>query len=119
MVIRWRTTPFAPWLGALEDPSQTFWMSNRDLTSMATNAPGAMRSPRPESSNQLFNNADSFGMVFDEAWKRHTAQNPGHALASADKLDLVLASCSDHPFLIENPAMARQVAEFRIRLLGL
>jgi len=79
-----------------------------------------MRSPRPEaSSNQLFDNADSFGMVFDEAWKRHTAQNPGQALASSDKLDLILASCADHPFMLSNPAMARQVAEFRIRLLGL
>ena len=78
-----------------------------------------MRSPRPEASNQLFNNADSFGMVFDEAWKRHTAQNPGHALASPEKLELILASCADHPFMVSNPAMARQVAEFRIRLLGL
>jgi hypothetical protein len=79
-----------------------------------------MRSPRPEaSSNQLFDNADSFGMVFDEAWKRHTTQNPGHAMASTEKIGLILASCADHPFMVSNPAMARQVAEFRIRLLGL
>jgi hypothetical protein len=78
-----------------------------------------MRSPRPEASNQLFNNADSFGMVFDEAWQRHTAQNPSQPLASPDKLELILASCADHPFMVDNPAMARQVAEFRIRLLGL
>ena len=79
-----------------------------------------MRSPRPEaSSNQLFDNADSFGMVFDEAWKRHTNQNPGHAMASTEKIRLILASCADHPFMVSNPAMARQVAEFRIRLLGL
>ena len=84
------------------------------------NAPRVMRSPRPEaSSNQLFDNADSFGMVFDEAWKRHTAENPIHVLTSSDKLDLILMNCADHPFVLTNPAMARQVAEFRIRLLGL
>ncbi len=78
-----------------------------------------MRSPRPEVSNQLFDNADSFGMVFDEAWKRHSTQNPGAAMANTDKLGLILASCADHPFMLSSPAMARQVAEFRIRLLGL
>ena len=79
-----------------------------------------MRSPRPEaSSNQLFDNADIFGMVFDEAWQRHSAQNPGHTLSSSEKLVLILASCADHPFMLSNPAMAHQVAEFRIRLLGL
>jgi hypothetical protein len=30
-----------------------------------------------------------------------------------------LINCADHPFVLTNPAMARQVAEFRIRLLGL
>ncbi len=79
-----------------------------------------MRSPRPEaSSSQLFDNADSFGMVFDAAWKRHTTQNPDHAMASTEKIGLILASCTDHPFMVSSPAMARQVAEFRIRLLGL
>jgi hypothetical protein len=79
-----------------------------------------MRSPRPEaSSNQLFDNADSFGMVFDAAWKRHTTQHPGHAMASTEKIGLILTSCADHPFMVSSPAMARQVAEFRIRLLGL
>ena len=79
-----------------------------------------MSSPRPEAnSNQLFDNADSFGMVFDEAWQRHTVQNPGHTVASSEKIGLILASCAEHPFMLSNPAMARQVAEFRIRLLGL
>ena len=58
-------------------------------------------------------------MVFDEAWQRHTVQNPGHTVASSEKIGLILASCAEHPFMLSNPAMARQVAEFRIRLLGL
>ena len=59
------------------------------------------------------------GMVFDAAWKRHTTQNPDHAMASTEKIGLILASCTDHPFMVSSPAMARQVADFRIRLLGL
>jgi hypothetical protein len=30
-----------------------------------------------------------------------------------------MAECSEHPFMLSNPAMAAQVADFRIRLLGL
>ena len=30
-----------------------------------------------------------------------------------------IAACTEHPFWLSNPAMADQVADFRIRLLGL
>jgi hypothetical protein len=30
-----------------------------------------------------------------------------------------MEACADHPFMLGNPAMADQVADFRIRLLGL
>ena len=68
--------------------------------------------------DRVFNNADSFAMVFDRTWKqlrtgtsRETTQN--------DHLEEVLSAMADHPFLISSPEMARQVAAFRIRLLEL
>ena len=67
----------------------------------------------------MFNNADSFALAFDEAWKRHSHQNPNHTLSNDAKVDLILEQISDHPFLVQQAAMARQVAAFRLRLLGL
>ena len=75
--------------------------------------------PIPDRPGQLFDNADSFGMAFDEAWQLHSLRHPSHGLSSSDKKALVLEACSDHPFMLSNPAMASQVADFRIRLLGL
>jgi hypothetical protein len=31
---------------------------------------------------------------------------------------LAMEACADHPFALSDPAMAEQVADFRIRLLG-
>lgn len=73
----------------------------------------------PPSSNQVFNNADSFAMAFDEAWKRHSHLHPNHGLSNEDKVELILEQISDHPFLMQQAAMARQVAAFRLRLLDL
>jgi hypothetical protein len=75
--------------------------------------------PIPDKPGQLFDNADSFGMAFDEAWQRHVQRDPGSGLSSSDRKALVLEACADHPFMLSNPAMASQVADFRIRLLGL
>jgi hypothetical protein len=75
--------------------------------------------PAPPPSDRLFNNADSFAQVFDEAWNRLSR---GHASGSGGRealLEAVLAQLADHPFAQSDPAMARQVGEFRIRLLGL
>jgi hypothetical protein len=77
-----------------------------------------MREP-PEASNRLFNNADSFAQAFDEAWKQHEARDPHHGLEPAAKIDLMLEHLAEHPFLQNEPELARQVAGFRLRLLGL
>lgn len=68
---------------------------------------------------QLFNNADSFAQAFDEAWQEHERQQPTHGLDRASKCDLILSQLQEHPFHQSAPEMARQVAEFRLRLLGL
>ncbi len=73
----------------------------------------------PPSSDRLFNNADSFAMVFDDAWQRHSRQEPDHGLSAEEKIPLILDLVADHPFAIDNPEQARQVAVFRVRLLGL
>ena len=73
----------------------------------------------PPSSNQVFNNADSFALAFDEAWQRHSQQQPNHSLNNDEKVELILELISDHPFVVNQASMARQVAAFRLRLLGL
>ncbi len=73
----------------------------------------------PPSSDRLFNNADSFSQVFDEAWQRHSRQHPDHGLSAEEKIPLILEQVADHPFAQDTPEQARQVAAFRVRLLGL
>ena len=75
-------------------------------------------SPLPEPpSNQVFNNADSFAQAFDGAWADHCRR---HGELHPDvRTDAVLAAVADHPFAQQQPELARQVAAFRIRLLGL
>jgi hypothetical protein len=73
----------------------------------------------PEKPGELFDNADSFGMVFDEAWKRHQKSGRHEGLSTADKKQQAIAECSEHPFMLSNPDRASQIADFRIRLLGL
>jgi hypothetical protein len=75
-----------------------------------------MRTPPERDQNRLFNNADSFGMQFDEAWKLLSARHPDATLSREEKLELVLNGLVDHPFAQSQPALARQVAEFRLRL---
>ena len=58
--------------------------------------------------DQLYDNADSFAMSFDEAWKNIDCNDPGL------KIDKVFELLSDHPFLVSNPENARKMAEFRI-----
>lgn len=74
--------------------------------------------PSP-SSDRLFNNADSFAQAFDEAWHRHSQCHPGHGLSQDEKIDLILRETASHPFVQASPEQARQVAAFRVRLLGL
>jgi len=59
-------------------------------------------------SDKLYDNADSFAMSFDEAWKIIDCDDPRL------KIDKVFALLSEHPFLISNPENAKKMAEFRI-----
>ncbi|MEB3256669.1 MAG: hypothetical protein VKJ05_09820 [Synechococcaceae cyanobacterium] len=77
-----------------------------------------MSDPQPVSDRQ-YNNADSFAHAFDQAWQQHNLSAGNHCLERDEKLAKILEQVSDHPFAQSDPAMARQVAEFRIRLLGL
>ena len=58
--------------------------------------------------DKLYDNADSFAMSFDEAWKKIDCDD------LISKIDKVFELLSDHPFLISNPENARKMAEFRI-----
>ena len=58
--------------------------------------------------NKLYDNADSFAISFDEAWKNIDCDD------SNLKIDKVLEVLSEHPFLVSNPENARKMAEFRI-----
>jgi hypothetical protein len=73
----------------------------------------------PIDSPRLFCNADSFAQAFDEAWHAYGRREAGSSLSTDEKLPLILEQIRDHPFLVEQPSLARQVAAFRIRLLGL
>ena len=65
------------------------------------------------------NNADSFAMAFDEIWKKDISKLKESELDQGKKMDLALKKIEDHPFLQNNPSKAREVAQFRIRLLDL
>ena len=69
------------------------------------------------SSDRVFNNADSFAQAFDEAWDNHKRAQAEATLE--ERTDAVLLAVDAHPFAQEQPELARQVAQFRIRLLGL
>lgn len=79
--------------------------------------------PRPPfpgfDSDQQFSNADSFAAAFDEAWRGLDRQADGQALSRSEKLDATLSQLSQHPFAQMDAARAREVGEFRLRLLGL
>ena len=58
--------------------------------------------------DKLYDNADSFAISFDEAWKNIDCDD------LRLKIDKVFELLSDHPFFISNPEIARKIAEFRI-----
>ncbi len=70
-------------------------------------------------SGQVFNNADSFAMSFDNAWKNYVAPEGETTLKDKEKLKVVLKMIKDHPFFQSSPKQAKEVALFRIRLLKL
>tara|TARA_Y100001968_G_C19106176_1_gene594986 strand:+ start:296 stop:526 length:231 start_codon:yes stop_codon:yes gene_type:complete len=72
-----------------------------------------------EASNEnLYNNADSFAMAFDAAWNDSDLGNKKDKEIE-QKIQIAFEKIKTHPFLIENPIQAKQVALFRIKLLGL
>lgn len=113
--------PQITWRAAIADWSRRLRLSlempraNRRVPSRHQHS---MNAPSPSSDRQ-FSNADSFAQAFDEAWQQHNVREPNHGLSTAEKVPLILESLVDHPFAIEDPQMARQVADFRVRLLGL
>ena len=58
-------------------------------------------------------------MVFDPAWKecRKSAEFADQSLY--EKIETVIEQLSEHPFVQSEPEQARQVAQFRVRLLDL
>ena len=58
--------------------------------------------------DKLYDNADSFAISFDEEWKNMDCDD------LRLKIDKVLETLSEHPFLISNPENAKKIAEFRI-----
>ena len=58
--------------------------------------------------DKLYDNADSFAMLFDEEWGNIDCED------SRLKIDKILELLSEHPFFISNPKNARKMAEFRV-----
>ena len=58
--------------------------------------------------DNLYDNADSFAMSFDEEWINIDCED------ARLKIDKVFELLSDNPFLVSNPINARKMAEFRI-----
>ena len=72
-----------------------------------------------EAANEnLYNNADSFAMAFDSAWKDFDLGN-NKDLKIDEKIEITFEKIKTHPFLIENPIQSKDIALFRIKLLGL
>ncbi len=70
------------------------------------------------SSENLYNNADSFAMAFDAAWKDFDLGN-NKDLKTDEKIEQTFEIIKNHPFLISNPIQSKDIALFRIKLLGL
>ncbi|AAZ59170.1 conserved hypothetical protein [Prochlorococcus marinus str. NATL2A] len=70
------------------------------------------------SSENLYNNADSFAMAFDAAWKDCDLGN-NKDIKIDEKIEIAFEKIKNHPFLISNPIQSKNVARFRIKLLGL
>ena len=72
-----------------------------------------------QENDRLFNNADSFAMVFDEAWRKALKDQNFTNLPTIERTKFVLNQIQDHPFIKSSPEEAKKVAQFRIRLLKL
>ena len=72
-----------------------------------------------QGNERVFNNADSFAMAFDAAWKQLLGTTNGEQKSLEEKLKIVLNELNEHPFLKQFPSQAIEVARFRIKLLNL
>ena len=54
------------------------------------------------SSENLYNNADSFAMAFDAAWK-DCDQGNNQDIKIDEKIEIAFEKIKNHPFLISNP----------------
>ena len=70
------------------------------------------------SNGNLYNNADSFAMAFDAAWKDCDLKHKKD-LKIDEKIAITFEKIKTHPFLIENIVQSKEIALFRIKLLGL
>ena len=70
------------------------------------------------SNENSYNNADSFAMAFDAAWKDSDLGNDKD-IKIDEKIGIAFEKIKTHPFLIENPVQSKNIAHFRIKLLGL
>ena len=70
------------------------------------------------SNGNLYNNADSFAMAFDAAWKDCALENDKN-IKLEERIKITFEKIKDHPFLIDNPIQSKNIALFRIKLLGL
>ena len=72
-----------------------------------------------ETSNEnLYNNADSFAIAFDAAWRDCDLGNEKD-IQIDEKIRITFEKIKTHPFLIENPIQSKNISLFRIKLLGL
>ena len=58
--------------------------------------------------DKTYNNADSFAKSFDEEWQKVNCND------MTKKIDKVIETLSDHPFVISSPENSRNIANFRI-----
>ena len=65
-----------------------------------------------------YNNADSFAMAFDTAWNDLDLENNKN-IKIDKKIEMTFEKINTHPFLISNPIQSKNIALFRIKLLGL
>ena len=70
------------------------------------------------SSGNLYNNADSFAMAFDTAWKDCVLESDKEKNIE-ERIEITFEKIKTHPFLIENPIQSKNIALFRLKLLGL
>jgi len=72
-----------------------------------------------QDNESYYNNADSFAMAFDDAWKEFSARGMHSAVNTEEKLRLILSEIENHPFLKNNSKQAEDIIRFRLRLLNL